>query len=71
MVSTVPSLKPFSGTRNTGARRVGLPRPRASSPSPPLAIACIAHDAGMPIEVESEYLPIALLGRNWCGEFPT
>ncbi|MFF0969958.1 immunity 49 family protein [Streptomyces sp. NPDC003703] len=37
----------------------------------PLAVACIAHDGGIPIEVESEYLPLALLGRNWCGEFPT
>ncbi|KUN08672.1 hypothetical protein AQI95_09770 [Streptomyces yokosukanensis] len=37
----------------------------------PLAIACFAHDAGVPVEVESEYLPIALLERNWCGEFPT
>ncbi|MGP3752580.1 immunity 49 family protein [Streptomyces sp. IBSNAI001] len=37
----------------------------------PLAMACIAHDAGIPIEVESEYLPATLLGRNWCGEFPT
>jgi hypothetical protein len=37
----------------------------------PLAIACIAHDAGIPIEVESEYLPATLLGRNWCGQFPT
>jgi hypothetical protein len=37
----------------------------------PLAMACIAHDAGMRIEVESEYLPATLLGRNWCGEFPT
>ncbi|MEU3709959.1 immunity 49 family protein [Streptomyces catenulae] len=37
----------------------------------PLAMACLAHDAGIPIEVESEYLPTALLGRNWCGEFPT
>jgi hypothetical protein len=37
----------------------------------PLAIACFAHDAGFPIEVESEYLPATLLGRNWCGEFPT
>lgn len=37
----------------------------------PLAIACFAHDVGVPIEVESEYLPSALLGRNWCGEFPT
>ncbi|GGV97124.1 hypothetical protein GCM10015535_67870 [Streptomyces gelaticus] len=37
----------------------------------PLAIACFAHDAGIPIEVESEYLPATLLGRNWCGELPT
>ncbi|MGW2256160.1 immunity 49 family protein [Kitasatospora sp. NPDC001660] len=37
----------------------------------PLAMACFAHDAGFPIEVESEYLPKALIGRNWCGEFPT
>lgn len=37
----------------------------------PLAMACFAHDAGIPIEVESEYLPATLLGRNWCGEFPT
>ncbi|MEU5715720.1 immunity 49 family protein [Streptomyces sp. NPDC020403] len=37
----------------------------------PLAMACIAHDANIPIEVESEYLPATLLGRNWCGEFPT
>ncbi|MFC5252055.1 immunity 49 family protein [Streptomyces nigrescens] len=37
----------------------------------PLAMACLAHDAGIPIGVESEYLPATLLGRNWCGEFPT
>lgn len=37
----------------------------------PLAMACIAHDAGLPIEVTSEYLPATLLNRNWCGEFPT
>ncbi|MFE7612495.1 immunity 49 family protein [Streptomyces celluloflavus] len=37
----------------------------------PLAMACIAHDAGMPIEIESEYLPAVLIKRNWCGEFPT
>ncbi|MDH6109219.1 hypothetical protein P3T36_007629 [Kitasatospora sp. MAP12-15] len=37
----------------------------------PLAMACFAHDTGFPVEVESEYLPGALLGRNWCGEFPT
>ncbi|MFP1625881.1 immunity 49 family protein [Streptomyces sp. 5K101] len=37
----------------------------------PLAIACMAYGAGMPIEVESEYLPKALLERLWAGEFPT
>lgn len=37
----------------------------------PLAMACIAQDAGIPIEVESDYLPATLLLRNWCGEFPT
>ncbi|GGU28797.1 immunity 49 family protein [Streptomyces lavendofoliae] len=37
----------------------------------PLAIACMAHDAGMPIEVESEYLPKHLLRRTWVGEYPT
>ncbi|MFE7099574.1 Imm49 family immunity protein [Streptomyces erythrochromogenes] len=34
----------------------------------PLALACIAHDAGIPIEVESDYVPAALLRRTWCGE---
>ncbi|MEV7990590.1 immunity 49 family protein [Streptomyces sp. NPDC086077] len=34
----------------------------------PLAIACFAHDAGMAITVESEYLPKALLESNWLGE---
>nr|WP_232108086.1 immunity 49 family protein [Streptomyces gossypiisoli] len=34
-------------------------------------MACFAHDAGIPIEVESEYLPATLLGRNWLGEFQT
>jgi hypothetical protein len=37
----------------------------------PLALACMAHDAGMPIEVESEYLPRALLKRSWVGEYDT
>ncbi|MFD9863363.1 immunity 49 family protein [Streptomyces alboflavus] len=37
----------------------------------PLAIACLALDAGFPIEVESEYLPKALLERAWVGEFDT
>ncbi|MFF2652563.1 immunity 49 family protein [Streptomyces sp. NPDC058045] len=36
----------------------------------PLAIACLAYDAGFPVEVESEYLPQHLLRRDWLGEFP-
>ncbi|WP_030378797.1 MULTISPECIES: immunity 49 family protein [unclassified Streptomyces] len=37
----------------------------------PLAIACMAYDADMPIDVESEYLPKALLKRSWVGEYDT
>ncbi|MEU0087687.1 immunity 49 family protein [Streptomyces sp. NPDC006274] len=37
----------------------------------PLAIACMAFDADIPIDVESEYLPLALLKRLWVGEFAT
>jgi hypothetical protein len=37
----------------------------------PLAIACMAHDADMAIEVESEYIPRALLKRSWVGEYDT
>ncbi|WP_254401149.1 immunity 49 family protein [Streptomyces sp. AC555_RSS877] len=37
----------------------------------PLAIACLAHDAGFPIDVESDYVPSQLLNRAWLGEFPT
>ncbi|MEI5009093.1 immunity 49 family protein [Streptomyces sp. PmtA] len=37
----------------------------------PLAIACMAFDADIPVEVESEYLPKHLLERTWVGEFPT
>ncbi|MGW0842234.1 immunity 49 family protein [Streptomyces sp. NPDC002787] len=37
----------------------------------PLAIACLAHDKGFPIEVESEYLPKALLTFAWRGEIDT
>lgn len=36
-----------------------------------LALTCLAHDAGRPIDVESEYLPEHLLKRSWLGEFPT
>ncbi|MGW2270886.1 immunity 49 family protein [Streptomyces yangpuensis] len=37
----------------------------------PLALACLAHDGGMPVEVESGYLPHHLLTRGRVGEFPT
>lgn len=37
----------------------------------PLAIACLAYDAGFPIDVESDYLPKHLLEREWVGEFTT
>ncbi|MFD3757418.1 immunity 49 family protein [Streptomyces sp. NPDC058622] len=37
----------------------------------PLAMACLAHDAGFPVDVESEYLPKHLLKRTWVGEFTT
>ncbi|GGW82856.1 immunity 49 family protein [Streptomyces lomondensis] len=37
----------------------------------PLAIACMAHDAGIPIEVESEYLPKELVQFGWVGEVDT
>ncbi|WP_432175180.1 immunity 49 family protein [Streptomyces sp. Tue6028] len=37
----------------------------------PLALACLAYDAGRPIDVESEYLPLHLLKRSWVGEFET
>ncbi|MFE0131722.1 immunity 49 family protein [Streptomyces sp. NPDC059037] len=37
----------------------------------PLAITCLAYDADLPIEVESEYLPKHLIERGWIGEFPT
>ncbi|MFG3363505.1 immunity 49 family protein [Streptomyces sp. NPDC048156] len=37
----------------------------------PLAIACLAYDGGIPIDVESDYLPKHLLQHSWLGEFPT
>lgn len=37
----------------------------------PLAIACLARDQGFPIEIESEYLPKALLEYAWMGEIDT
>lgn len=34
----------------------------------PLAMACLARDQGIPVEVESAYLPKALLEYAWIGE---
>ncbi|MFI1398184.1 immunity 49 family protein [Streptomyces sp. NPDC020681] len=37
----------------------------------PLAIACMAFDADIPVEVESEYLPRYLVERRWVGQAAT
>lgn len=37
----------------------------------PLAMTCLAYDAGFPVEVESDYIPSELISRAWLGEFPT
>ncbi|MER5779351.1 immunity 49 family protein [Streptomyces sp. NPDC002039] len=37
----------------------------------PLAMACLAFDAGFPIDVVSDYLPVQLLNRSRVGEFDT
>ncbi|MFD7708913.1 immunity 49 family protein [Streptomyces sp. NPDC059786] len=37
----------------------------------PLAIACLARDGGIPVDVESDYLPKHLLEHGWLGEYPT
>ncbi|MCK1796239.1 immunity 49 family protein [Streptomyces sp. XM4193] len=37
----------------------------------PLAVACMARDSGLSVEVESEYLPKHLLEGSWLNEFPT
>ncbi|CAM5540733.1 hypothetical protein GCM10010329_28030 [Streptomyces spiroverticillatus] len=34
----------------------------------PLALACMAHDNGFPVAVNSEYLPKGLLEFGWVGE---
>ncbi len=38
---------------------------------PLLAIAALAKDAGMTVDVESEYIPKTLVDGRWVGEFPT
>ncbi|MET8754366.1 immunity 49 family protein [Streptomyces sp. NPDC004667] len=34
-----------------------------------LAVACLAYDGGIPVDVTSPYLPEHLLKRSWVGEF--
>ena len=36
----------------------------------PLTLACVAHDHGMRVDVESEYLPTQLIHGSWLTEFP-
>ncbi|WP_433871747.1 immunity 49 family protein [Saccharopolyspora sp. CA-218241] len=35
----------------------------------PLAMACVAHDSGMNVQVESDYLPVNLLTGYWTNAF--
>ncbi|MEU9255053.1 immunity 49 family protein [Streptomyces sp. NPDC048270] len=44
---------------------------RGLVPIGPLAMVCLAQDAGFPIDVESEYLPKHLVKRTWVGESTT
>jgi hypothetical protein len=37
----------------------------------PLALACLARELGFTIDVQSDYVPEALLDGRWVGEFPT
>ncbi|MEU4149571.1 immunity 49 family protein [Streptomyces sp. NPDC026659] len=37
----------------------------------PLAIACMAYDANIPVDIESDYLPRHLLDRTWIGRINT
>lgn len=37
----------------------------------PLAVTCLAFDAGFPVDVASDYVPKHLLQRSWLGEFET
>jgi hypothetical protein len=45
--------------------------PSGTVPIPLLAIACLAHDGGLTLDVTSDYLPKHLVQRDWLGEFRT
>jgi hypothetical protein len=36
----------------------------------PLAMACLAHDAGMRLDVTSDHFPDVLVKAEWVGESP-
>ncbi|MEU3841164.1 immunity 49 family protein [Streptomyces sp. NPDC028635] len=45
--------------------------PRAQVALGPLALACVAHDSGFPVDTSSPYVPRHLVLGSWYGEFPT
>ncbi|POX50976.1 hypothetical protein C3489_21040 [Streptomyces sp. Ru71] len=49
----------------------GSADPRALVALGPLALACLAYDAGFPVDTSSPWLPRHLVQRSWYGEFPT
>ncbi|WP_103510973.1 immunity 49 family protein [Streptomyces sp. SM13] len=49
----------------------GSPAPRSHVALGPLALACLAHDGDFPVDTALPRLPKHLIGREWCGEFPT
>ncbi|MEU2284880.1 immunity 49 family protein [Streptomyces sp. NPDC013178] len=49
----------------------GSADPRRHVALGPLALACLAHDRGFPVDTSSPYLPKHLVERSWYGEFET
>ena len=45
--------------------------PRGFVALAPLALACIAKDSGLNVDVESDYMPKHLLLGSWVGEYRT
>ncbi|XVQ10058.1 immunity 49 family protein [Spirillospora sp. CA-255316] len=46
-------------------------RPAAYVALEPLALTCVARELGFTVDVQSDYLPQALVDGAWVGEFPT
>ncbi|MFF8974503.1 immunity 49 family protein [Streptomyces sp. NPDC014995] len=49
----------------------GSADPRRHVALGPLALACLAHDQGFPVDTGSPHLPKHLVQRSWYGEFDT